>query len=76
MSDNLSSESIEEGTLLLSEEIKTIRLMRIIYRELTKLIDLGLKEFRYRWGSEFPINAYEKISEGIKKLKQLELNTK
>lgn len=69
MSDNFSSEAIEEGTLLITEEIKTIRLLRIIHRELTKMKDLGMEGFKERWNSDFPINAYNGLSETIHKLK-------
>lgn len=69
MSDNFSSEALKEGTLLITEEIKTIRLIRIIHRELTKMKDLGMVGFKERWNSDFPITAYNGISEAIHKLK-------
>jgi hypothetical protein len=76
MSDNFSSEAIEEGTLLLSQEIKTIRLVRIIHRELTKMKDMGLDEYKDRWSSEFPIEAYKKLGEVIKHLRNQEAKSK
>jgi hypothetical protein len=76
MSDNFSSEALEEGILLLSQEIKTIRLARIIYRELTKMKDMGLDEYMDRWGAEFPIEEYRRLSDSIKHLKNCEVNSK
>ncbi|EBK2059899.1 hypothetical protein MJ257_22780 [Paenibacillus timonensis] len=75
MSDNFSTEATEEGTLLITEEIKTIRLLRIIHRELTKMKDLGSEGFIKRWNSDFPINAYERLTDMIYKLKQYEANS-
>jgi|GEM_PF-1948367 len=70
MSDNFSCELNEEGKLLISEQLQTIRLLRIIHRELTRMKDLGFKEFQERWNSEFPLNAYEKLRNTIDNLKQ------
>ncbi|MNK89115.1 hypothetical protein D3C87_1091120 [compost metagenome] len=70
MGDNFSSEAIEEGEFLISEQIQIIRLLRLIFRELTKMRDLGLEEFKERWNSDFPINAYKKIRTTIDNLKQ------
>lgn len=76
MDDNFSTQHIEEGTLLVSEEIEAIRLLRIIHRELSKMKDLGHEEFKERWGSDFPDNAYERISTLIKKANNTEANFK
>lgn len=75
MNDNFSSEMLEEGTLLITEEIKTIRLLRIIHRELTKMKGLGAEEYKKRWNSDFPISAYERITDSILRLKQFEVNS-
>ncbi|UKS29335.1 hypothetical protein LOZ80_10530 [Paenibacillus sp. HWE-109] len=70
MDDNFSSEELFKGKLLISEHVHTIKLLRMIYRELTKMKDLGMEEFKERWSYDFPVNTYDKISTSIKKLKQ------
>lgn len=75
MNDNFSTELIEEGTLLITEEIKTIRLLRIIHRELTTMKALGIEEFKKRWSSDFPISEYKRIADSINRLKQDEVNS-
>lgn len=72
MRENFSSEDTKQGILLVTENIQLIRLARMIYRELTKMKNLGDAEYRARWGNEFPIEYYNKIEKTIKKLKAME----
>ncbi len=75
MDDNFSSEYTHEGNLLLVEEVKTIRLIRMIYRELSKMKELGLEEFKRRWNYDFPLGYYIRMSEAIKNLKSIEADS-
>ncbi|WP_405131721.1 hypothetical protein MHB43_08355 [Paenibacillus sp. FSL H8-0317] len=61
MSDNFSTEAVTEGRLLMSEELTLIKLTKLFYRELSKLKEMGLKEYHKRWSFDFPLDAYERI---------------
>lgn len=61
MSDNFSSEAVHEGRRLMSEEVTRVRLYKLMYRELKKMKDLGLDEYKKRWSGDFPLSGFTQI---------------
>ncbi|MCG7379094.1 hypothetical protein MH215_18940 [Paenibacillus sp. ACRSA] len=61
MSDNFSSEAVHEGRRLMSEEVTRVRLYKLMYRELKKMKDLGLDEYKKRWSGDFPQSGFTQI---------------
>lgn len=61
MSDNFSSEAVHEGRRLMSEEVTMVRLYKLMYRELKKMKDLGLDEYKKRWSGDFPQSGFTQI---------------
>ncbi|MDQ0170650.1 hypothetical protein [Paenibacillus tundrae] len=61
MSDNFSSGAIHEGHRLMSEEVPMVRLYKLMYRELKKMKDLGIDEYKKRWSGDFPLSGFTQI---------------
>ncbi|MFS0726622.1 hypothetical protein [Paenibacillus sp. 1P07SE] len=70
MDDNFTTQQTESGRLMLATSVKTLRLLRILHRELTKMKDLGEEEYERRWTYAFPAAAYDSIKQAIDEAKQ------
>lgn len=65
MNDNFSSQPNEAGKKVFDQNTRTIKLKKTVYRELTKLKNLGADEYKKRWAEPFPSEAYEKIDRSL-----------
>jgi hypothetical protein len=59
--DNFCSDDIDKGIHVFKSEITLINLVRNVWMEMNKLKALGKVEYKYRWNSEFPEKAYQRL---------------
>jgi hypothetical protein len=59
--DTFSRDDIEDGLCVISTEMETKSLINKFYREIVKLKEIGAEEFKKRWRSDFPQDAFERL---------------
>ncbi|NEW06858.1 hypothetical protein GK047_12665 [Paenibacillus sp. SYP-B3998] len=60
--DNFSTDDLEEGLCVFEDVLKLNKFFNMIYREITKLRDLGNEEYSRLWGIDFPETAYQRLT--------------
>ncbi|WP_261302916.1 hypothetical protein [Paenibacillus andongensis] len=59
--DNFSTYDLDEGVCVYEDKVELKSLMNIIFREITKLKNLGNEEYFRLWGNHFPELPYKRL---------------
>lgn len=64
--DNFCKDELEKGQCVISTQIETDKLINKFYREILKLKETGIDEFKKRWGYDFPQDAFMRLTQARK----------
>jgi hypothetical protein len=59
--DNFCKDELEKGQCIISSVIDSGKLINKFYREIVKLKEIGVVEFKKRWGYDFPQGNFERF---------------
>ncbi|NOU70705.1 hypothetical protein GC098_04545 [Paenibacillus sp. LMG 31458] len=65
--NNFSSDDLTQGNIVFRASIEMSLLLKRFYNEITKLKELGEKEYHRIWGYEFPSEAYQRLKKAVVK---------